>query len=127
MKEIMTINVDIKMITSIKYDNKTLQVIHFSGNAKGDFFIGHILEQGLDTQIIESDHMTLSARYILEGYDYTGNLCKVFIENEGTMNQLVPKIHTDSPSLAFLNQANLTSTLKETQSGVVVKIWQMLN
>lgn len=126
-KEIMTVNVDIKMFTSIEYDNKKIQVIHFSGKARGDFFTGRVLEPGVDTQLVESNEMTLSARYILEGYDYTGNACKIFIENEGTMSALVPKIFTDSPSLAFLNQAQLISHVTETVNGVVVKIWQVLD
>ena len=99
-------------------------MIPFSCEAKGDYFTGRTVANGVDTQIITADSFSLSARYMLEGEDRSGNRCRLFIENNGTsFDNCIPKIYTDSEELAFLESAQLKAEVTCVENGVVVKIY----
>ena len=85
-KEELTINVDLTETHEVVgTQGKSLMVL-FSGYADCENFKGKILSGGVDTQLVSKDFAhTLSARYTLEGKDCDGQNCKIFIENQGTV------------------------------------------
>ena len=111
-------------------------MISFRGHATGKYFAGEILDGGVDTQIIGrlGSRHTLSARYMLEGKDHTGELCKIYIENNGNANNKLknalfrtyPKVITNSKALAFLNDDILVAEGLATESGLDIKIYRAM-
>ena len=124
MELIVEINVIIKEETAVAYKDKKINMLTFVGQAKGPYFQGEIEIIGTDTQFIYDKKFVLSARYMLSGYDFKGQACKIFVQNEGTPEKLRPKLLTDSKALEFLNDAELTSSVEGTEKGVLVKIFQ---
>lgn len=134
-EQVLTVHVKIEKTVEMKSDNvDEVLMILFTGSADGKYFKGDVLPGGIDTQIIGKfgDRHTLSARYILEGKDYTGESCKIFIENNGNLNKkykdilfrTYPKIITDSKALEFLNNDILVGEGIGTESGVDIKIYR---
>ena len=74
-------------------------LVPFTGEAFGPYFNGKIIGPGVDTQKFSGEHeMVLSARYMLEGKDHTGQKCRIFIENTlHDENGWHPIIVTDKP------------------------------
>ncbi len=104
-------------------------MIHFTGEADCKNFKGKILDGGVDTQKIDDGKTFLSARYILEGTDFEGNPCKIFIENNGevkTGEQLItiPSVTTDSKALEYLETSALKGTIESWEKGVIVHIFR---
>ncbi len=108
----------------LKGNEMGICMLPFTGTAEGPYFKGNILGQGTDTQKIYPDgRMELSARYMMEGTDYKGNSCRVFIENIGSsLDNCRPSIVTDSVDLQFLAEAKLTAIVTPTKLGVEVRI-----
>ncbi len=136
-EEILTVNVKIQSASDLKNDNgDSVVMISFTGSAEGKYFEGQVLPGGIDTQIIGKygDRHTLSARYMLEGKDYTGAACKMFIENNGDMNKNLqgvlfrtyPKIITDSKALDFLNHDVLVGEGFPAEDGVKIVIYRAI-
>lgn len=134
-EEILTINVKIQSAIDLKNDNgDSVVMISFTGDANSRYFEGQVLPGGIDTQIIgkSGDRHTLSARYMLEGKDYTGEPCKMFIENNGNMNKNLqgalfrtyPKIITDSKALEFMNRDILVGEGFSAEDGVKIVIYR---
>ena len=121
---IVTINVTTYETQMLESNNARVVMIPFSGEATGKYFNGKTVADGVDTQITTADSFSLSARYMLEGIDRTGKKCRMFIENNGTsLDNCVPKIHTDSEALAFLENSVLTAKVECVENGVIVKIY----
>lgn len=129
--------VHVKIESAINLDSEygdSVVMISFNGSAAGKYFQGQVLSGGVDTQIISKsgDRHTLSARYMLEGKDYTGEPCKIYIENNGSISEKTkdilfrtyPKIITDSQALEFLNHDILVGEGVPTESGVDIKIYR---
>ncbi len=136
-EEVLTVHVQLN--ETIELDNNegdSVVMITFNGNATGNYFNGKIQEGGVDTQIINKscDRHTLSARYIMEGTDYTGTPCKIFIENngnaksdsKGVLFQTYPKIITNSEALAFLNDASFVAEAVEGETGLQIRIYRLV-
>lgn len=104
---------------------KDIVMIPFTGEATGPFFTGHVKGTGVDTQKIEKNGTPfLSARYVLEGKDYAGNACSVFVENQGSWGgTFVPMIVTDSPVLSEWETADLYAEVNGLPGGVLVKVY----
>lgn len=121
---IVTINVETYEPQVLDGRLSKVVMIPFSCEATGKYFNGKTVENGVDTQITATDGFSLSARYMLEGTDRCGKNCRMFIENNGTsLDNCIPKIHTDSEELAFLESAKLTATVECVKNGVVVRIY----
>ena len=121
---IVTINVTTYETQMLESNNARVVMIPFSCEATGKYFNGKTVADGVDTQITTADSFSLSARYMLEGTDRTGKKCRMFIENNGTsLDNCVPKIHTDSEELAFLENSVLTAKVECVENGVIVKIY----
>lgn len=106
--KIMTINVNITGMQRVSTSEKTVTQVLFDGTAEGEYFNGTILPGGVDTQINVPEKGTLSARYMLEGKDNSGDNCKMYISNDAIQNCNIttPHILTDSENLRWLNAAS---------------------
>lgn len=135
LEEVLTVHVQIEKSTELRNnDGDSVVMISFTGTVTGKYFEGTILDGGVDTQIIGrfGDRHSLSARYMLEGKDYTGQPCKIYIENNGDIHKELktclfrtsPKMITDSKVLSFLNGCVLVGEGHSTESGVDIKIFR---
>lgn len=136
-EEVFTVHVSTENpVTMNNGHGDTVVMIPFTGSVTGKYFIGKVLHGGVDTQVIgkHGDRHTLSARYMLEGMDYAGEICKIFIENNGTINQNLkdvlfrtyPKIITNSMALSFLNRDLLVGEGISTETGIDIKIYRVV-
>ena len=130
-KEILTIEVVIDACEEVKGKTGEAAMILFSGSVDCEAFKGKILPGGVDTQKEwNGENRSLSARYILEGMDYTGNPCRIFIENNGVMDPqkgleyTIPRILTDSDALAYLEKEELIGTITPSEQGITIHIFQ---
>ena len=123
--KIMTINVNITGMQRVSTSKKTVTQVLFDGTAEGEYFNGTILPGGVDTQIKGPEKGTLSARYMLEGKDNSGNNCKMYISNDAIQNSNIttPHILTDSENLRWLNEAELRGELTIVENGVQIEIF----
>ena len=136
-EELFIVHIEIKQEVSLNnlYGDKVV-MISFTGNVTGKYFTGDVLPGGIDTQLIEKhgDKHTLSARYMLEGKDHTGENCKIFIENNGyavkessnVLFRTYPKIITDSKALNFLNHDLLVGEVIYTELGIKIKFYRVV-
>ncbi len=101
-------------------------LVPFTGEAFGPYFNGKIIGPGVDTQKFSGEHeMVLSARYMLEGKDHTGQKCRIFIENTlHDENGWHPIIVTDSQALAEWEDIPLSATVDGAPGGVLVQIYK---
>jgi len=106
---------------------RDIVMIPFTGEATGSFFTGKTIGTGIDTQKISKDGTAfLSARYMLEGEDYAGNKCRVFVENQGDDDAgYKPLLVTDSPVLSAWEYAELKSVIEPADGGVTIKIYML--
>ena len=124
--KIMTINVNITGMQRVSTSEKTVTQVLFDGTAEGEYFNGIILPGGVDTQVTVPEKGTFSARYMLEGKDCAGNICKMYISNNAIQNSNIttPYILTDSENLRWLNEAELRGELTIVENGVQIEIFQ---
>ena len=129
-QEVLTIQVVITGETRVKSAAGEAGMVALTGTVDCPNFHGVILPGGVDTQRMEGGHLTLSARYILEGTDADGNACRVFIENNGATDDpaqpmtTTPVIFTDSPALQWLETAALRGSLEpHGPDGVIIHIF----
>ena len=101
-------------------------MISFSAKTEGELFTGRTVMDGCDTQFTDNDGaFTLSARYMLEGKDFNGEKCRLFIENNGTsLDNCKPRIITNSAALAFLEKTELSANVECVENGVIVRIYR---
>lgn len=135
MEEIFTVHVKIeKTIELQNSDGDSVVMISFTGQVTGQYFQGEVLEGGVDTQVIGKDgeRHTLSARYMLLGKDHTGEVCQIYIENNGNVHKKLkdplfrtyPKLITNSKALSFLNEDLLVGEGMPSELGVDIKIYR---
>ena len=123
---LMEIRVKCEQAVSVKGKTKSIAMIPFTGETEGKYFTGKVIGAGVDTQKIDPQgKAVLSARYMLEGTDYGGNPCRIFIENQGSWQEgFTPRIVTDSSLLKELETAELTATVDGIPGGVLVRIFR---
>lgn len=136
-EEVLTVNVKIEGAVDLKNENgDSVVMICFTGDADSKYFKGKVLPGGVDTQVIgkSGSRHTLSARYMLEGKDYTGEPCKIYIENngrfdkdpEGILFRTYPHLITDSKALDFLNHDIFVGEGYSAENGVKIIIYRAL-
>lgn len=131
MEEILRVYVKIEDSFTVNGQKTNVNMLHFSGHAEGPYFKGVILPHGIDLQRGEvGKPMDFSARYMLEGRDNEGNLCRLFIENNGSNNdagEMVtrPVIVTDSKVLAWMEDAELIGSLSFEDGLVVIHFFKV--
>ena len=125
MIKLFDVYVDIEKEISVKGNTCDICMLTFSGKVIGEYFNGDIVEAGVDTQTIMKDGKCfLSARYMLEGVDVTGQKCRIFIENNGNWEKgFTPRFVTDSEALGIYETMTLEARLGERENGVIVSVW----
>ena len=127
MEQIL-LTIDVKCLDGVTVEghSQTVVLVPFTGKAKGDFFNGEIISSAVDTQRYKKDGTnSLSARYMIEGVDFEGKKCKVFVENNVSGESWKPSIVTDSEVLKDWESSNLRSTVEGVDGGVIVKIFKL--
>lgn len=127
MEQIL-LTIDVKCLdgVSVEGHSQTVVLVPFTGKAKGDFFNGEIISSAVDTQRYKKDGTnSLSARYMIEGFDFKGKKCKIFVENNVSGESWKPSIVTDSEVLKDWESSNLRSTVEGVDGGVIVKIFKL--
>ncbi len=126
MEEIITILITVLSSTMVSDGTTSKNFLPFSGEAKSEYFVGKVINGGVDTQTYSPTGGNLSARYILEGKDCAGKDCKIFIENNGKFGEefTVPKIVTDSDTLKFLNTSPLKGKLDMSDGNLTIRIYR---
>ncbi len=123
--EILLVRVQLTETQEVAGAQGDATLIRFTGDARGPLFQGKILGDGTDTQARWPGRAkTLSARYLMEGTDYVGNSCRLFVENNAELTgdgplRTTPRILTDSPLLKGLEQAKLTGEIEGVEEGVL--------
>ena len=126
------LNVDALLDETYEFTGEagTARMVTFHGSAGGEFFTGTILPGAVDTQkILKGGERSLSARYILEGTDYLGQKCRIFIENnavlseDGRIGYTTPTILTDSKALRTFMFYEVTGIVTPTEKGVHISFY----
>lgn len=122
---ILIIHVECGEAYSVTGHKMDIVMIPFTGKATGIFFTGRTIGTGIDTQkISKGGDAFLSARYMLEGEDYAGNRCRIFIENQGNSETgYKPLLVTDSPVLSAWEDEELKAVIEPAKGGVTIKIY----
>ncbi|MBP1919625.1 DUF3237 family protein [Youngiibacter multivorans] len=118
----------------VETSSGTIFMKPFTGVASGEIFKGIILPGGVDTQLVDVNSIKhMSARYMLEGIDYLGAKCRIFIENNGFFHtdapkpfKTIPTFYTDSKALApYLHCNKFRAEGQRGSSGLVIKIFEI--
>ncbi|WP_154984228.1 DUF3237 family protein [Paenibacillus xylanexedens] len=136
MEELFTVHVKIENSIELKSaEGDSVVMIMFTGHVTGTCFEGFVREGGVDTQIIgkAGGRHSLSARYMLQGQDYTGQACEIYIENNGYIGEVKgdmlfrtsPRIITNSQALSYLNVDALIGEGYPAEGGVDIKIFNV--
>ena len=124
----LLLEIQVKILDSQRVNGaaRDIVMIPFTGTASGPWFTGKIIGPGVDTQNISKDgKAALSARYMLEGTDKSGQACRIFIENQGSFDTgFQPMIVTDSALLSSWETACLYATVEGAPGGVLVRIFR---
>ena len=130
------VTIDRNEISSLEGPGGDVVLIPFSGTAQGEIFTGQIRPGGVDVQRVHlSGVRHMLARYMLEGTDYTGAACRIYVENNGWFSggartpvfQTVPTLITDSAALSpYLHQNCFVGEGTPDEQGVVIRIYEVL-
>ena len=124
----LLLEIQVKILDSLRVNGaaRDIAMIPFTGTASGPWFTGTIIGPGVDTQNISKDgKAALSARYMLEGTDKSGQSCRIFIENQGSFDTgFRPMVVTDSVLLSDWEQAALYATVEGAPGGVLVRVFR---
>ena len=130
MQEVLCLRIEFDEFLEVHGHKGRVRMICFHGEVDSQLFQGKVMPGGVDTQIREMGEVNrVSARYILEGRDYTGDSCRIFIENNGMdpengdSIQTRPRIITDSIALSWLENADLYGTVSEQQGILYARIY----
>lgn len=133
MIEVLRITVHIDYTETVKGQNGTVHMIHFNGTSNCPNFTGQTIPGSIDTQTIyNGQEHKLSARYIMQGVDCTGEKCRLYIENNGICddNEIIhttPKVITDSSALAYLETTKLYGTVITDKEDLLIRIYLLTN
>ena len=123
-EEILTIRVIITGQESSKEDEVQKNTYFFTGYCETKYFQGTILPEGRDVQEYHSETgWKIRAEYTLTGVDCNGEKCSIHIVNQRNGEDWKPVIKTDSASLKWLNDADLTAVLEGGSGGPTVRIF----
>lgn len=131
MELLFTVEVDLNECHTLKSSKGQVNMICFGGHCDCDFFHGEILPGGVDTQqCLAGEPGRLSARYMLVGTDDAGTPTRLFIENNGKYDAdgvcvTTPRILTDNPRLAWLEDAPLTGRIQDREGGVTICFYKI--
>ena len=113
----------------VESEKASANMLLFHGEADSPYFKGKVRNGGVDTQIQYKGQMKhLSARYILDGIDNEGKTCKIFIENNGEIDDQMmpfvtkPTVITDSEALKWMEDAKLCGYVTFEEGQLIIRI-----
>jgi hypothetical protein len=130
----VAVAIDPAQVSQLKGPAGEVIMIPFSGTVAGQLFNGRILPGGVDTQTVDPNGVRhMSARYMLEGTDQTGQPCCIYIDNNGWFTgppqmpfKTIPTFYTDSRSLApYLHSRRFRAEGHPRQGGVTIKVFEI--
>lgn len=132
MKEaVLTIDVILDDVIEVNGSSGKAAMILFHGSSDCPNFKGRVLPGGVDTQKEPfGEKRSLSARYVLEGVDSEGKECRIFVENNGVVEEpggdvkTCPTIYTDSAALKWLETARLSGCVTGKVGGVLISFYR---
>lgn len=126
MEMLMEIRVKISDPVSVEGHTKTIVMIPFTAEATGKYFQGKTIGSCVDTQKIDPGKPgVLSARYMLEGRDFQGDECRVFVENNGSdWSHMNPMLITDSEALKEWETMEIYGTVEAIEGGVLIRFYK---
>ena len=128
------VDIDAAHISQLNSTAGEVVMIPFSGTATGEFFQGLILPGGVDVQTVDQTGVRhMSARYMLEGTDKTGQPCRIYVDNNGWFSgemvmpfRTIPTFRTDSRSLAeYLHRNKFRAEGHPREGGVIIKVFEI--
>lgn len=126
-EKLLTLHINCTDSIEIKGEKDTVRQILFDGYAEGEYFNGKILPGAVDTQTEGYEKSgVLSARYMLEGKDTTGNTCRLYIDNKGVIGEELtcPHIITDSKALAPVFRERLEGHIDRKNGELIIEIYK---
>ena len=130
----IAVKIDPAQISQLKGPAGEVIMIPFGGTVEGDLFKGRVLPGGVDTQTVDQNGVRhMSARYMLEGVDNTGEQCRIYIDNNGWFSgemalpfKTIPTFFTDSKALAaYLHSNKFRTEGHPRQGGVTIKVFEI--
>lgn len=131
----VAVEMDRGAISTLKTDRGEATIIPFGGTVSGEVFSGVVLPGGVDCQTVDANGVRkMCARYMLEGTDFTGAKCRVFVENIGWFSggtasfpfKTIPTFLTDSEALApLLNSGRFRGEGHPREGGVLIKLFRL--
>ncbi len=131
--EVIRLVIRITNSQQVKGKRSDADLLFFEGTTDTKWFTGKTLPGGVDTQIQKTgEKRTLSARYILDGVDNQGKKCRLFVENNGIIEdngecKTVPQITTDSEALSWLETVEMYGELEFSGEDIIIHIFSTGN
>ncbi|MBO6010596.1 MAG: DUF3237 domain-containing protein [Oscillospiraceae bacterium] len=131
----VAVEMDRRDMSMLKAAHGEAAILPFGGTVSGEVFSGRVLPGGADVQTVDASGVRhMCARYMLEGEDFTGAKCRVYIENNGwfsggtpTMQfRTIPTFLTDSEALApLLHAGRFRGEGHPREGGVLIKLFRL--
>lgn len=119
----------------MKGENGEVLMIPFKGFAEGEIFRGVVEPCGVDTQVVNAAGVRhMSARYMLTGTDAAGEVCHIYVDNEGWFDggdvtmpfRTVPTFMTDSARLApYLHRSRFVGEGEALADGLHIRFYEI--
>lgn len=130
------VTIDRNEISRLTGPGGSVVLIPFGGTVTGEIFQGRVCPGGVDVQRVNlSGVRHMFARYMLEGSDYTGAACHIYIENNGWFDngnvpatfRTVPAFVTDSAALApYLHRNCFVGEGTPDEQGVMIRLYEVM-
>lgn len=112
-------------------------IIPFTATVESPLFTGKTRPGACDVQVENpAGSRNMCAKYLFEGTDSEGNPCRLFVENNGYLAEVMrndpyfhayPKFMTDSPVLGeYLSQQRFRSEVQGRGWGVEIRVYDVL-
>ena len=130
----VAVDIDPAQVSQLRGPAGEVVMIPFGGTVTGELFNGRVLPGGVDTQTVDRNGVRhMSARYMLEGVDRSGEPCHIYIDNNGWFTgemtvpfRTVPTFFTDSKALApYLHANRFRTEGHPRQGGVTIKVFEI--
>lgn len=123
-KEVLTIRIIVTDSEAKEEGEERTIRIYFTGYCECDSFQGTVLPGGCDTRVQrKGEPESVRAEYTLLGRDRDGVKCYLHIVNRLCGEEYKPLIHTNSPALSWMNDAEFTAVVEGGDGGPTVRIF----
>ena len=131
----VAVEMDRRDMSMLRAAHGEAAILPFGGTVSGEVFNGRVLPGGADCQTVDANGVRhMCARYMLEGTDFMGAKCRVYIENNGWFSggtptmpfKTVPTFLTDSEALSpILCSGFFRGEGHPREGGVLIKLFRL--